>query len=442
MAAARSLFTFSKILGFLTEKLWQACKRVNGVECNIETDNVSSYLKLWVILYADDTVIMSDNKDDLQHALNMFNNYCLQWKLRVNTSKTKIVIFSKGRKQSNMKFTLQEEELEIVDEYKYIGIVLSKSGSNVAAKKYIVEQANKAIFSLLQKIRNLSLPLDIQIDLFNKTIKPILLYGCEVWGIGNLDIIERVQLKFYKNILNLKKSTPSFMIYGELGVTPLPIDIKTRILSYWAKLIEGKENDILSSNVYFIMYEMHKNRLIKSSWIDTVKTTLNSLGFSGFWNNQSFLNANWLKKATNQRLKDIFIQDWFTHIDVSSHTNTYKIFKQNFQQRKYISSLPDKLCKIMLKFRTRNHHLPVETGRWKGVPFDRRICQGCQVELGYEFHYLFICPQLSEERKKYLKKYYYKKPNTYKFDELMNTTDHKQLKSLCHLISVIVKQIQ
>lgn len=115
---------------------------VNGVKCNIKTDDVSSYLKLWVILYADDTVLMSDNKDDLQHALNMFNNYCLKWKLRVNTSKTKIVIFSKGRKQSNMKFTLQEEELEIVDEYKYLGIVLGKSGSNVAAKKYIAEQAN------------------------------------------------------------------------------------------------------------------------------------------------------------------------------------------------------------------------------------------------------------------------------------------------------------
>ena len=187
---------------------------------------------------------------------------------------------------------------------------------------------------------------------------------------------------------------------------------------------------------------MHKNRQIKSSWIDTVKTTLHSLGFSGFWNNQSFLNANWLKKATNQRLKDIFIQDWFTHIDVSSHTNTYKIFKQNFQLSKYISSLPDKLCKIMLKFRTRNHHLPVETGRWKGVTFDRRICQGFHVELGDEFHYLFICPQFSEDRKKYLRKYYYKKPNTYKFNELMKTTDHKQLKSLCHFISVIVKQVQ
>ena len=193
-------------------------QRVNGVGCDLQNDDISMYLKLWVILYADDTVLLSDNKDDLQLALNVFSNYCSQWKLQVNIKKTKIVVFSKGRKQRNMKFTLQKEEIEIVDEYKYLGIVLGKSGSNVAAKKHIVEQANKALFSLLQKIRSLSLPLDSQIDLFNKTIKPILLYGCEVWGIGNLDTIERVQLKFYKNILNLKKSTPTFMIYGELGV--------------------------------------------------------------------------------------------------------------------------------------------------------------------------------------------------------------------------------
>ena len=81
-------------------------------------------------------------------------------------------------------------------------------------KNTLREQANKALFSLLRKICNLSLPFDVKIDLFNKTIKPVLLYGCEVWGYGNCDIIERVHLKFLKIIFNLKRSTPSFMIYA------------------------------------------------------------------------------------------------------------------------------------------------------------------------------------------------------------------------------------
>ena len=69
----------------------------------------------------------------------------------------------------------------------------------------------------------------MQIDLFNKLIKPIPLYGCEIWGIGNIDIIERVQLKFLKMILNLNKSTPSYMVYGETGTFPLKLILKQEL---------------------------------------------------------------------------------------------------------------------------------------------------------------------------------------------------------------------
>jgi hypothetical protein len=34
------------------------------------------------------------------------------------------------------------------------------------------------------------------LDLFDKMVKPILLYGCELWGLSNCDIIERVHLKY------------------------------------------------------------------------------------------------------------------------------------------------------------------------------------------------------------------------------------------------------
>ena len=73
-------------------------------------------------------------------------------------------------------------------------VFVMQSGSFADAKKHIAEQANKSVFALLKNIKRLSLPYDIQIDLFNKLIKPILLYGCEIWGMGNIDVIERVQL--------------------------------------------------------------------------------------------------------------------------------------------------------------------------------------------------------------------------------------------------------
>ena len=64
------------------------------------------------------------------------------------------------------------------------------------------------MFSLLKKPRDLLLPVDIQIELFQKTVKAILLYWCEVWGFGDLKVLEQVQLKFLKQILNMKKAHP------------------------------------------------------------------------------------------------------------------------------------------------------------------------------------------------------------------------------------------
>ena len=55
------------------------------------------YLRLLVLLYADDTILMAESATELQKQLNIFHNYCTKWKLRVNVDKTKIMIFGKGR---------------------------------------------------------------------------------------------------------------------------------------------------------------------------------------------------------------------------------------------------------------------------------------------------------------------------------------------------------
>ena len=60
------------------------------------------------------------------------------------------------------------------------------------------------------------LPIDLQLELFEKLVKPILLYGCEVWGFGNIDVLEIVQLNFIKRVLKVKRSTPNYISMGKL----------------------------------------------------------------------------------------------------------------------------------------------------------------------------------------------------------------------------------
>lgn len=75
-----------------------------------------------------------------------------------------------------------------------------------------------------------NLPVNCQLDFFDKAINPILLYFCEVWGYENLDIIEKVHFKVLKFILNLKPSTPNCMVVEKLEGIHRHVLLKFKLL--------------------------------------------------------------------------------------------------------------------------------------------------------------------------------------------------------------------
>ena len=64
--------------------------QVSGVTWDVNNENMFIYIKLFILLFADDTVIFATNKEDLQVALNVFEQYCDKWRLTVNISKRKL----------------------------------------------------------------------------------------------------------------------------------------------------------------------------------------------------------------------------------------------------------------------------------------------------------------------------------------------------------------
>ena len=64
-----------------------------GLTIDCYNIDITFYLRLIVLLYANDTVILASNAADLQFSLNRFEEYCKTWKLTVNVSKTKVDIF-------------------------------------------------------------------------------------------------------------------------------------------------------------------------------------------------------------------------------------------------------------------------------------------------------------------------------------------------------------
>lgn len=409
----------------------------------LSDDTIDVYLKLYLLLYADDTVLLAENKFDLQNGLNAMNEYCNIWGLQVNEAKTKIVIFSSHKiNKETFIFKYNNRDLEIVDEFSYLGVLFNYNGRFCKAKKRIIEQARKAMFSIVKKARKLNLPISIQLHLFNSMVVPILLYGSEVWGIENLQIMEQFQLRFCKLILNLKASTPNCMIYGETGLLPLELQIKTRILNFWAKLINSKDEKICNV-LYRTVHYLHVNNVVASPWVSFVSNIFNELGLTYYFESQQVINLTHFKNVVKCRLKDHFLQNWQATVADSHKCLVYRIYKKNLSFEKYLDILPTNLGKLLCKYRTTNHLLPIEKGRHLNIDRNHRKCQKCTKQsLGDEFHYLFECKFFKDSRKKFVDDQFTTHPNVYTLERLMNSTDYHTLLRLALFCKTIMSKFK
>ena len=76
-----------------------------------------------------------------------------------------------------------KSDLTSVSKLCYLGLVYTPSGGFNSALKHLYDKVSKALFSLRSSLRHLpSIHVNTQIKIFDTMIKPILLFGSEVWG--------------------------------------------------------------------------------------------------------------------------------------------------------------------------------------------------------------------------------------------------------------------
>ena len=179
-----------------------------------------------------------------------------------------------------------------------------------------------------------------------------------------------------------------------------------------------------------------------SPYISTIENTLNMLGYGNFWFNQDNINLSYssFKLKIKRRLQDQYVQNWKANINNDELYYNYRMFKDTFSLENYLVVLTENYAKKMFKFRTLNHRLPIQSGRFRGITRGERTCTKCETpDIGDEFHYIFCCPFFAEARKLYVKPYYWRHSNTITFEQLLTTKSKKALNNLCKFITIIME---
>jgi hypothetical protein len=72
-------------------------------------------------MYADDVVLMSTTDKGIQSCFDKFiSKFAKDWKMTINTNKTKMLVFNKGGRLKNINIKYNNSSIECVQKYTYI----------------------------------------------------------------------------------------------------------------------------------------------------------------------------------------------------------------------------------------------------------------------------------------------------------------------------------
>lgn len=203
-------------------------------------------------LFADDTAIIAQSwrKEQaikyLQDHIEKLENYYETWKIKINVTKTELVIFSKKEKKKQH-FTLHMNDTPIQSkkEAKYLGVILDQNldfNSHIKNAKKKGYAAMSLLYNLLN--RNSKVSTKNKLLLYKMIIRPLITYGTPVWSNcskKNLKILETIQNKIIRMIGRAEQRETNEKIRLKLNIKSLEEQIFMLTKNFYENKTKNQE---------------------------------------------------------------------------------------------------------------------------------------------------------------------------------------------------------
>ena len=190
---------------------------------------------LHCLLHADDTAIISTNRDKFQAKCNVMLEYFRENSLSLNLSKSAYLIINGKKCDPKSTLKLDNGILEYKSRVIYLGAVISDSGSLKSDVKSYTKSKRPNLtikFNNFCKKHHLA-PLEIKLMVLNTCVTASILYDCETWGDNLGTHIETMYRQGIKSALSVRESTNNEIVYIETGLYPLFIRVKKQQMNFW-----------------------------------------------------------------------------------------------------------------------------------------------------------------------------------------------------------------
>jgi hypothetical protein len=412
---------YTLFINGLLEELWEKHPGV-PLPCNSQADSTSgqaaSTSKVVALMLADDLVGLAESEEQIQLLAESVHAYSRKWRFKLSTTKSAVVVFgATGHGVPKPKVCFGIHELQVLDAYKYLGIVFASDCKWEAHIASMIEKALKSMNALSAFFSNRRITLEVKRGMLLALIRPTVEYGSEVWWASpkQADSIEsKVQIEVLKRALHCRPNICHEIIRAEVGVRPLSSWFDQRKMEWWFKLLH-KEDSSLCKQVLQSTWPSLRNY---SSWQKHVDKLMAGFGMQ----DEAFMEQQKGEVLSHFRSHVkfcIYERDRAAREERAKSKSTLACYMQHyneeigcFKPQPYLCSKPlSKGMEIVMQLRAGILPLGSVTAKFGGSrqAASRGECKSCALDIGgvegfgpgeaeSPEHFMFTCPCYELER--------------------------------------------
>ncbi len=357
-----------------------------GLGVRIGTELVS------VLAYADDLALMAENEGDLQKLLDVLFEWCRKWRLSINTDKTKVMHFrQKGTERTIFPFNVNHEGIDIVDSYKYLGIVLEEHLDFSKTAELLACAAGRALGTIINKVKSIK---DVGYNTFSTMVEscvvPILTYGSGSWALKSHKCCDDVLLRASRFYMGVHRLSAIPGIQGDMGWLDCPDRWSVEIIRLYNRFVNMDHSRL---NRALFLFDKSANG---HNWSKKVKKVLSECNLENLWNRNQQVPLEILKS----RLAANSLENWRHKCSTKPKLRTYITFKNDMDVASHLCcNMPKYERSLISQLRLGILPLRIETGRYSNLEVKDRTCLICDTNnVEDEEHFLFNCEFYSNER--------------------------------------------
>lgn len=234
------------------------------------------------LLFADDQSLIHHTQQELQNHINILNDSCKLYNMKINTEKTEAMTVT--RTPCPLDVYVENKSIKQTKEFKYLGSIFTEDGKIDREIETRTQKANAITYQLSPLLTHANVSMNTKVQLIKSFFVPTLCYQSQTWTLNKSQErkIETCEMRCLRRVINKTRRDRirNQDIRNIIGIPPCLDYIEQQRLHWFGHLVR-MQHDQTAAQAYHQQYSGYKARgRPRKRWIDGVSEACQKQGLN------------------------------------------------------------------------------------------------------------------------------------------------------------------